>query len=449
MNETTASNPLRAFNLLWLGQLVSLAGSGLTIFSLGIWVFQQSSSVADFALISLFTVLPALLITPVAGALVDRWDRKRTMIVSDSLAALMTLGAAALLYTEQLAIWHVLTLATLGAVLGTFQRPAFLASVRLLVPTEHLARAGGRLQLARSAPLVFVPLIAGFFVSTIGIAGVLLIDLATYLVSLATLLAVPIPRPAPVGAPAAGAAAPVEAKPRPSLASEVAFGWSYVVDRPGLVGLLMILAVTNLCLAVVNVTVVPMLLGFTDVATLGVISGLGNAGLVVGSLLVGFYRSPRHLVLGVMSFSIVFSLGILLVGLRPSAVLVTCGVFIATLAVPFISTCNQVLWQTKTEPGVHGRVFAFRDLIGGLMAPIGYLVAGPLADQTFAPLLVADGRLAPSLGALFGVGPGRGIGLMIALISLLPLLTALVVYLYPRTRRLEQELPDAVGPALA
>ncbi|HEU0298384.1 MAG TPA: MFS transporter, partial [Longimicrobium sp.] len=192
---------MRAFTVIWLGQLVSGLGSGLTGFALPVWIYQKTGSAEDFGLLFFAATVPAVLLSPVAGALVDRWDRRRVLLVADGLSALATLGIAALLYTGRFEIWHFMALAALGSGLGTFQYPAFAAVIGALVPKQHFARASGMMQTSDAIAGILTPLVAGVLVTTVGLWGILVIDFATFLVAVGTLAVVHVPSPPPAEGP--------------------------------------------------------------------------------------------------------------------------------------------------------------------------------------------------------------------------------------------------------
>jgi DHA3 family macrolide efflux protein-like MFS transporter len=236
MTRNTTSRRMRVFIIIWLGQLVSLVGSGLTSFALGLWVYQHTGSVTQFALIGLFTMLPSVALSPLAGALADRWDRRWVMILSDTGAGLSTLMMALLFFAGRIKVWHIYLAAGASAAFAAFQWPAYSAATTLLVSKENLGRANGMVQFGRAASEILAPVLAGVLVLTIQVRGVLLIDFATFLFAITTLLMVRFPRPEIT---AAGQAS------KGSLWREAAYGWTYIAARPGLLGLLIFFAAVN------------------------------------------------------------------------------------------------------------------------------------------------------------------------------------------------------------
>jgi MFS transporter, DHA3 family, macrolide efflux protein len=434
---------MRTFLFVWFGQLISTFGSGLTGFALSVYIYQETGSATQLGVAMLATVLPSLLVSPLAGALVDRWDRRWVMIASDSGAALTTLGIWALLAGGHLHVWHIYVANALSSILGSFQQPAYLASITLLVPKKHLGRASGLGQLGEAVSRIAAPALAGLLVVTIQVQGVILIDVLTFLFATLTLLLVRIPQPEVTAEGQAG---------RGSLLRESAFGWHYIRTRPGLLGMMILLAWVNLAFGFQNVLFTPLLLSFTTPAVMGGLMSVGGVGLLLGSLLMSAWGGTTPKIHGLMGSLFFLGLFAGLVGLRADPLLIgiaNVGLFIL---VPIVNGSGQAIWQAKVAPDVQGRVFATRRLIALIALPISYLAAGPLADQVFEPLLAEVGPEYPSggawagaLGPILGTGPGRGIGLIFVIVGGLVALFAVLGYLHPRIRKVEQELPDYGG----
>jgi DHA3 family macrolide efflux protein-like MFS transporter len=437
MNEARPERyGMAAFGVVWAGQVVSGMGSNLTGFALAVWVYQQTGSTTRFALIALVTVLPGILLAPIAGALVDRWDRRRAMILADGGAAAATLALALLVWCGRLALWHIYLLLAAISLFGAWRWPAFSAATTSLVPDRHRGRASGMMELGDAAAEIVAPLLAGALVVRIGRQGVLLIDFATYLFAMAALLAVRIPRPAAtVEGSAAGG----------SLLREARSGWLFIRRRPGLLALLVLFASTNLGLGMVQVLLSPMVLAFASPAVLGQVLAVAACGMLAGSLVMSLWGGPRRRIAGILGFLLVQGLVLPLGGLRASAPLIAAGAFVFLFASPIASGCSQALWQSKVALDLQGRVFALRRMIAWSTFPLACLLAGPLADRVFEPLLAPGGPLAGSVGRLIGVGKGRGIALLFIVLGLLVLLMVAAAWHYPRLARLEAELPDALA----
>jgi len=423
-----------AFFVTWFGQVISLVGSGLTSFSLGVWVFERTGSPTQFALIGLFAVLPRVVFSPIAGAFVDRLDRRKVMILADAGAGLSTLFIAALLFGDRLELWQIYLAAAISSFFGTFQWPAYTATVTQLVPKKHLGRANGMNQFGRAAAEIFAPLLAGVLVLTIQLEGVILIDVATFIFAMLTLFLVRFPR------------LKIE-PPKDKLATfkaDLAFGWKYIVARKGLLNLLFFQSTVNFIWGMLGALIVPMILSFTTSDKLGSIITIAGTGLLTGSLLMTVWGGPKRRIIGILFFEMLSGFCFVLMGLRPEFFLVALGAFGAHITIAIVFGSNQALWQTKVEPENQGRVFATQQMFASIAAPLAYLLAGPLAEKFFEPLMISGSPLSLKLSEILGSGYGRGIGLMFVLMGLAKILVSVIGYLNPRVRFIEDELPDAL-----
>jgi DHA3 family macrolide efflux protein-like MFS transporter len=427
---------MRAFAVVWLGQVVSLCGSALSSFAVGVWVYERTGSATQFALIALFSSLPGLLLAPIAGVLLDRFDRRTLMLLADSGAGLATLSMALLLWAGLLQVWHIYVIVAVNRIFDSLKVPALSASTTLIVPKSQLPRASGMAQVGPAVAQIAAPVIAGVLLLWIGLEGVLVVDFATFLVAAATVFPFAIPRPQ---VSAAGSAA------RGSFWGEALSGWSYIRERPGLLGLLAFFAGSYFSLGIVQVLLTPLVLSFTTPAALGTVLSLSTSALLLGGLAISVWGVPRRRVAAILLFTLMQGLALFAGGLRPNTILITLGAFVVLCGTPVVRACSEVLWQTRVEPDLQGRVFAMRRLIGGSTLPLAALVAGPLADRIFNPLLVPGGALAGSVGRLIGVGKGRGIGLLFVVLGFLTVATVVAGFLSPHLRRLEVELPEVIA----
>lgn len=423
---------MQTFFVVWIGQLISVVGSNLTGFGLAVWMFLETDSVTLLALIMLASTLPGIVIGPVAGALVDRFDRRKVMLISDATAGLATFVVAALFFTDSLELWHIYLMATIGSVANAFQEPAYTASVPLLVPKRHLGRANGLVQMGQAVGTLVAPVLAGLLVATTGLWGVLLADGATFLVAVTTLALVRIPRPAAAPGPAG------------NVLGQVVEGWRWLRTRRGLFGFMLVAAGVNFLLGFMSVLFIPLYLSFTNEVVLGTAMSVFGVGMLTGSLAMGIWGGPRRRVNGMVVGIGLSGVLVATMGLDDSVFLVTAAGFALMATVAIVNGTSQALWQVKVPPEIQGRVFSVRRMLAQFAIPVAYLAAGPLADGVFEPLLAPGGRLAQSVGSVIGTGPGRGIGFMFVVMGLGTLILALVAYAAPAIRNLEDELPDMI-----
>jgi MFS transporter, DHA3 family, macrolide efflux protein len=435
IKQGIAGTGIRTFAVLCVGQLVSLIGSGLSGFALSVWVYQRTQSITQFGLVIFCSLLPNVLISPIAGVFVDRFDRRRVMIFSDVGLSLITLILALLLMADRLQVWQVCICLAICSMISAFRVLAFTVSLSLLVPKQHFGRALGVLQFSESTSMIIAPILAGVLVGILAIHKVLLIDFATFIFSLVLLLNIVIPRPQE--------ADKSETQSR-SLLSEFTFGWRYIRMRPGLLALLLLYACVNVNTATAQMLIQPLVLRLASPAALATVLSFGAAGVLAGSVAMSIWGGPKSRVKAVLRFNLMQSACLILAGLYLNIPVITAALFLISASFPIINNCSQAVWQTKVAPDVQGRVFATRRMIAMIFVPIAYLGAGPLADQIFEPLMDVNGPLASNIGWLVGTGPNKGIGLLFILLGVAMVLEVVAGYWYPRLRRVEQELPDAI-----
>ncbi len=423
------------FWTVWIGQFVSIVGSGLTMFGIPIWLFVQTGSITQLATLMLVMAVARTVASAFAGVLVDRWDRRHAMMLSDAGAAVGTLAIALLLAFDALEIWHLYPALAVNAFFDAFQFPAYSAAVTLLVPKEQLGKAAGLAELADSARRVGAPVVAGALLTWVDLWAVVFLDVATFLVALATLSVVRFPAPPRTAASEAA---------RGSMWREGKFGWNYLMARPGLRALVFFIAAIVLLMSFVNVLIFPLVLSFGSEAEFGSTLSLAALALLVGSAVMSAWGGPRRKVYGALGFMVPLGIGVVIAGLRPNLLLVALGMMLVFFPVPLVNGSSQAIFQTKVAPDVQGRVFAIRRMFAEGMGPIAFLAAGPLADRLFEPWMDDGAALASSVGEVLGTGPGRGVGLLFVLLGIATIAVTAVGFAYRPLREIDSELPDAI-----
>lgn len=432
----TRAGGMRTFMMIWAGQFGSLLGTSMTRFALLIWIYQQTGAALTVALLGFFSFGAYVIASPLAGIWVDRLDRRKVMLYADLGAGLMTVALLLMYSSGQLETWHLYLAQAVTGALEAFQLPAYAASISTLLPKEHYTRANGLRSLAFYASEVLGPVLAGVLLVTVGLAGVMLVDVVTFLLAVGTLLLVRIPRPAPSGEGAEEAGG----------LARFTFGFRYILARPGLVGLLVVFFGIQLFGALTYFSILPAMVlarsGGDELALAAVQSVMGLAGVIGGIVMSiwGGFRRLIHNMLGMAALS--FLLGDLLFALGRSTHVWVAAAFAAAVFIPFISGAYQALWQRKVAPDVQGRVFAARNIVQHITTPIGYISGGLLADYFFEPAMAAGGPLSGTFGWLVGTGPGAGMALMFVCTALLGCAISLVGYFSARIRNVEEELPD-------
>jgi MFS family permease len=429
---------MQKYLIIWLGEVASTLGSGLTSFALGIWIYEQTDSVSLLSWNMLAYILPNLLFTPVAGVIADRWNRKWVMVLGDAGVALTTLIVFLLVTTGNLRIGYIYILTAVGSTLGALQWPAYSAAIPLIVPKQHLGRASALTQASEGLAEMVSPMLAGslYVVSAVGLKGILFIDFATFIFSTVTLLIVRIPRHKRT--------AENGEMRNQTILHDMRLGWRYITARPGFLGLMIYFALLNFFEEFMYPLAQPLLFETASPDQAGTAMSQMAVGMFVGIAVMGVWGGPKRRIHGILIPGILSGLVIAAAGLRPSLTLITIAGFGYYALLPIIEGSDQALWQTKVAEDIQGRVFAMQSLIASSIQPLALLLAGPLADQIFEPAMNEHGLLAGSVGRIIGVGPGRGIALLIIILGILSALAAFAAYLHPRIRRVEDEIPDAI-----
>ena len=423
------------FTLVWLGQIVSILATNMTAFALTIFVFQKTGSATALGLMQVFFITPFLLISPFAGVMVDRHNRKLMMMVSDLLAGVATIAILILQFLDMLQVWHLYVAAIFQGLGNSFQWPAYSAAITTMIPKEQYGRANGMMSLMEMGPGVFAPMVAGALLPVIGLTGILMIDVSTFILAIIVLLFIHIPQPkrSEEGAQAQG-----------NILKEAAFGFRYIFARPSLLGLQLVFFFGNLCAGIAFTVLAPMVLLRTNnnSVSLGFVESAGAIGGLVGGVAMSAWGGFKRRVHGVLAGWIVSSIFFSLVGLTTRLPLWIGGLALSSLFGPLINGSNQAIWQSKVPADLQGRVFSARRLIAWLTNPISPIIAGTLGDYVLEPAMRTSSGLSAAFGWLVPPGPGAGMSLLIFFGGLGGILAGLIGYFVHAIRDAEEILPN-------
>ena len=437
MEETSTKRPtgMFGFTIVWLGQIVSVLASAMSQFGLTIWMFEKTGSATALGLMQVFFITPFLLISPIAGVMVDRHNRKMMMMVSDLGAGLATVLILVFQALGILQFWHLYFASVIYGLGMAFQWPAYSAAITTLVPKEQYGRANGMMSLIDAGPGVVAPLLAGALLPVIGLTGILTFDVVTFLLAIGALMIVHIPQPPRTEEGKQGEG---------SIWKEATYGFKYIFARPSLLGLQLIFFAGNLFSGIGFTLLAPMILSRTanDSLMLGSAQTAGAIGGLIGGILMSAWGGFKRRVHGVLFGWIISGIGMAIIGLAGGLPIWIIGMVITALVVPLVNGSNQAIWQAKVAPDVQGRVFSARRLIAWFTNPISPIIAGTMADFVLEPQMRVSGTLSDTFGWLVGMGPGAGMGLLIVFCGLFGAVVGLAGYFYPAIRNAEDILPD-------
>jgi len=318
---------------------------------------------------------------------------------------------------------------------GAFQFPAYSAAVSTMLPKEQYGRASGMIALAEAASGIVAPISAGILLNVIGIGGIMAIDIITFMVAIGALLVIYIPQP--------HLREGVRAE-RGSIWADSVFGFRYIFERRGLLGLLTVFLLMNFMLGFSFTLFAPMILSRTgdDTLILGAVQSAFGVGGIVGGVLMSAWGGPKKRINGVIFGMAMTSLITCFFGIGRSMTVWAPTAFLVMAVLPVLNGSSQTIWQSKVPPEMQGRVFATRSLIARVASPISMAITGPLADWFFEPAMKQGGSLVPVFGWLVGSGPGAGIAVLFVVIGILGALVSLASYSIREIRDLESLIPD-------
>lgn len=407
---------MRIFLIVWFGQFISLIGSKLSEFALSLWAYQQLGSMTHVAFLIVLLYLPNFLISPIAGSLVDRWNRRWAMIFSDSLSGVCSIAALVLTVTHQLQLWHIYVGVPILSVASAFQAPAYSAAIAQLVPEKQYGRANGMTELPLAVSRILTPLLAAVLMGVIQLRGILLIDSITFIVALATLISVRFP---PMRAKTFAQSSKVK-----QLLSEAVDSWRYICAKPRLFRLWLFIIATYFTIGMFDIAFWLLVLKFGSVTNFGIVVSSAGCGMLLGGMTISVWGRPRRRVLGILKLTALQGVVIIVlgVGVKLSLVIASIGAFLYLFADPIIMGTNRAIWQQQIPQELQGRVFsALLMLQRGAMIP-AYILTGLLIDRVFDPLLASHPEWQERLGLLFGQQAGTSICILLILLGIFKIL---------------------------
>lgn len=424
---TKANKSFKKFLLLWSGELISTIGSGITAFGLSVYVFQQTGRVSATTLITLLAFLPSVLLTPFAGVLADRYDRRLMMILSDSLSTLGLFYILICMFNGSAQFYQICIGVTISSVFTSLLEPAYRATVTDLLTPDDYSKASGIVQISYSAKYLISPAIAGFLLGLYNIKLLLVIDICTFFITLVTTITV---RKGLISK---------QLSKTTTLKEEFKDGWKAIFQNKGLLILVFIGMALTFFIAFIQSLATPMILTFSTASVAGVCNTICATGMLISSLIIGIIPLKKNY-LKILSISLSFTgLFMALFGLRENIVLMCIAGFLFFATLPFANTSLDVLTRTNIANELQGRAWG----LIGLITQFGYILAyasvGFLSDSVFTPMLLDNGLLSSTVGKIIGTGPGRGTAFLIIIAGALLLLTALILYSIKSLIKLENK----------
>lgn len=427
------SNKNNRYILFWLSQSISQLGSSLTGFALVVWAYKQTGEALTVSILSFCSYLPYILVSVFAGALVDRHKKKNIMLISDTVAALGSIGVLILYLTGQLKIEYLYGINFLLGLMNAFQSPATSTAIGIIVPADKYERISGMNAFSRGLITIVTPMLAPFFLAFGGLEVILLIDLGSFLIAFIVLLFfIAIKEESRCE------------KAKTRMLESIYDGFDFLRGEKAILYLMLSMAAMNFFSRLTYENILtPMLLersGQND-QVLGIVTGIIGFGGVVGGLLVSIIRLPKNkikVIFGTAAFS--FLCGDLLMGMGQSIGVWIIAALAASLPIPMLTAAENNILYTRIPKQLQGRVFAIRNMVQFFTIPIGTLLGGILADYVFTPLMKRDGVPVSILESVVGKTDGSGMAVMFVCTGVLGSVMSIACYHNRYVRHLEQEI---------
>lgn len=397
---------MKKFMIIWLGELISSIGSGMTAFAVTVYVHELTGSATWVSIVALLAFLPTMLLSPVGGILADRYDRRLMMILGDSLSVIGLIFIFVSIQAGYTGVLPICIGVTISGVFVSLLNPAYNATITDLLTEDEYTKASSLVQIAGSSRYLISPAIAGLILSFTDIRTILIIDMATIVV---TVVAVSTVRKSIV--------AKKTNVHKSSLVDELKEGFSYIAKDKGVKNLVILMTFMCFFVGFLQTLITPMVLSFADAKTLGIMESVSAVGMLIGSVIVGVLNIKKNNAKVLMCSLMVAGLFIAMVGITTKIVFIVIACTLFFIALPFINTSADVLIRKRIPNSVQGRVWGLISNITQVGIVLAYMTCGMLADYVFSPLLMEDGVFAGSIGRLIGTGEGRGIGFMLMVIG--------------------------------
>lgn len=411
----TIIRELHSFLILWVTQSLSSLGSSMTNFALIIWSYQEQGSALSTALLSVCSYAPYVIMSIFAGAFSDKWNKKITMLVSDSVAALCTVVVLFLLLTGQLRIWHLYVLNGINGLMNTVQQPAADVTITLLTPSEHYQKVSGLRSFSNSLVTILTPVLATAMLAFFDLQVVIFFDLATFVVAFVTLIGfIKIPEVSD------------EKEENETILQAALSGLRYLKENRGILDLIIFLAAINFIASIYDAALPAMILSRVDKTALGTVNTVVGIATLIGSVLTSLLPEPKSRV-RVICNTLLLSMSTenFLLAFAHSTPFWCVGAFLGWISIPIMNANMDVLFRSYIPVSMQGRVYSARNTLQFFTIPLGLFLGGILVDKVFEPLMASQ-VMGSTLTTIFGTGKGSGAQVLFSLIGIAGVIVCLV-----------------------
>ena len=421
---------MKNFYKLWLGELISNIGSGMTAFALSVYIYEKTGSVSYVSLITLLSFMPSIILSPIGGLLADRYDRRLLMIIGDLFSGLGLIYILWNIQAGEKSIVPIFVGITFSSIFTSLLEPSYRATLTDILEEENYAKASGLIHAAGSAKYLISPVIAGMILSVADIRVILLLDILTFITTCLMIFLV-----------------------RKSMNSEMqnykkdSFkglleGLFIIKENRGVYSLVIIMFFVCFFMGFIQILIRPMILALSSVKTAGMMESLCAAGLLIGSLWIGIAGIKKNYskILAVACFFCGIFMS--MTGVNENLAIIGISTFLFFSTLPFMNSCADVLVRVSVPNELQGRVWGLISLITQMGTVTAYIISGVMADYIFEPMFNKNGILVENIGMIIGTGKGRGIGFMLILSGMGMLIMAIIIWKNREIREVSEKCVD-------
>ena len=421
---------MKNFYKLWLGELISNIGSGMTAFALSVYVYEKTGSVSYVSLITLLSFMPSIILSPIGGLLADRYDRRLLMIIGDLFSGLGLIYILWNIQAGEKSIVPIFVGITFSSIFTSLLEPSYRATLTDILEEENYAKANGLIQVAGSAKYLISPVIAGVILSVADIRVILLLDILTFITTCLMIFLV-----------------------RKSMNSEtqnykkdsfkgLLEGLFIIKENRGIYSLVIIMFFVCFFMGFIQILIRPMILALSSVKTAGIMESLCALGLLIGSLWIGIAGIKKNYskILAVACFFCGIFMS--MTGVNENLAIIGISTFLFFSTLPFMNSCADVLVRVSVPNELQGRVWGLISLITQMGTVVAYIISGVMADYVFEPMFNKNGILVENIGIIIGTGKGRGIGFMLILSGIGMLIMAIIIWKNREIREVSEKCVD-------
>lgn len=424
---------MEGFTLLWLGQLISRFGSKMTLFSVMVWLVEKEGMASPVAIYTLFATIPVILLSPIAGTITDRYNKKLIMAISDLVAVIPSIMLLVLFAQDRAGLVHIYIMAVIIGTCSTFQEPAFTTSITTMVPKNKYLRANSMQSMANSISNIFAPLLAPLFLIFIGITGIFIIDIVTFTIAIALLIAIPMK--------AVNSETLKKSKDKKSsIFSESAEGFSFIYKNKGILILISSIILVNFFMTLGGILLIPMIMAKTanNEIILGTVEAVGSVGALLSGVLLMVWKGPKNPWASIFFPVALLGFSFMVMGISKNPAMCASANFAIYFCTITAVSFNRKFLQTNVPINIQGRVFAIGGMLSRGITPVAMLLSGVLADRVFEPLMANNTSFIDVFGGLIGTGYGSGMGLLFFISGIFMAIVAILAYFYGMANNVTQ-----------